>query len=342
MFLTYIQRSYPAFWTKFDLQRQDVLEGPIDFVIVESLVTFLAGEITGNSSHVDRVWTFLPPLYTAYFTFLPLFSWAPPDLKAAGVSNRALLMLATQCIWSLRLSFNTWRRDLFKLSEEDYRWALLRDHIPPVFYTLFNFGFIAFIQHFLLFAQGLPAYAATLQPRTAPTTSDQALFALGVVTVLIQFIADNQQWTYQNFKRGNKLEKPWPFADCNWTELDAKRGFVAEGLWSISRHPNFLCEQLFWFWTALYPILGEPSHSGTLSTTPISYLPPLSIAILFASSTAFTEYVTSGKYVAYAFYQERVGMFSPFTTLLKKIWLGSTGRLATVDAAIWKDEKKRE
>ncbi|KAG8918532.1 hypothetical protein FRC00_012377, partial [Tulasnella sp. 408] len=94
MFLTYLQRSYPALWANLNLQRQDVLEGPIDFVILESIVTFLAGEITGNSSHVDRVWTFLPPLYTAYFTFLPLFSWAPPDLKASGVSNRALLMLA--------------------------------------------------------------------------------------------------------------------------------------------------------------------------------------------------------------------------------------------------------
>ncbi|KAG9049109.1 hypothetical protein FS837_011121 [Tulasnella sp. UAMH 9824] len=367
MFLTYLQQSYPALWANLNLQRQDVLEGPIDFVILESIVTFLAGEITGNSSHVDRVWTFLPPLYTAYFTFLPLFSWAPSDLKAAGVSSRALLMLASQCIWSFRLSFNTWRRGLFKLSEEDYRWALLRDHIPSLLYKLFNLGFIAFIQHFLLFAQGLPAYAATLQPRAAPTTSDIVLFALGIVTVLIQFTADNQQWTYQNFKRGNKLEKPWPFADCNWTELDAKRGFVAEGLWSISRHPNFLCEQLFWFWAALYPILGEPSHSGTLSTTPISFLPrwpksfhprelfthpdvtpfwplasALSYATLFAASTAFTEYVTSGKYVAYAVYQERVGMFSPFTTLFKKLWLGFTGRLATVDAVIWKDEKKRE
>lgn len=129
---------------------------------------------------------------------------------------------------------------------------------------------LAFTQHFLLFAQGyvtltarknqaahrcrrlsLPAYAATLQPRTAPTTSDQVLLALGVATVLIQFTADNQQWTYQNFKRGNKLEKPWPFADCNWTELDAKRGFVAEGLWSISRHPNFLCEQVSCFHSLL-------------------------------------------------------------------------------------------
>lgn len=68
----------------------------------------------------------------------------------------------------------------------------------------------------------------------------------------------------------------------------------------------------------------------------------MSYAALFAASTAFTEMVTSGKYVAYAFYQERVGMFSPFTTLIKKTWLGFTGRLATVDAVIWKDEKKAE
>lgn len=47
--------------------------------------------------------SFMPTLRSAYFTFLPLFSWAPPDLKAAGVSNRALLMLASQVSTSRNL-----------------------------------------------------------------------------------------------------------------------------------------------------------------------------------------------------------------------------------------------
>lgn len=64
MFLTYLKNSYPGAYNTLGLERPDVLEGPIDVVILESLVTFVAGEVTGNSSHVDRVWTFLPPLYT--------------------------------------------------------------------------------------------------------------------------------------------------------------------------------------------------------------------------------------------------------------------------------------
>ena len=116
---------------------------------------------------------------------------------------------------------------------------------------------------------------------------------------------------------------------------------------------------------SLYPILGEPSKSGPLTTTPISYWPTMpksfllsslfnhphstpfwpiassmAYASLFVASTLFTEYVTSGKYASYSFYQERVGMFSPFTTIYNGIRLSISGRKETVDSAIWKREKK--
>ena len=64
MFLSLVKQHYPETYKTIDLQRPDVLEGPIDVVILESIITFVITELTGNSSHVDRVWTFLPPLYT--------------------------------------------------------------------------------------------------------------------------------------------------------------------------------------------------------------------------------------------------------------------------------------
>jgi hypothetical protein len=63
---------------------------------------FSAGEITGNVSQVDRVWTFLPPIYAAFFAFYPLMSFAPDFIKAQGVNPRNVLMFVLQVIWMTR------------------------------------------------------------------------------------------------------------------------------------------------------------------------------------------------------------------------------------------------
>ncbi|KAG8979762.1 hypothetical protein FRB93_009802 [Tulasnella sp. JGI-2019a] len=340
------------------LKRPDILEGPIDFVILESIAIAILGEVTDKSYFVDRAWSFLPTLTTAYFAFLPLLPWAPSDVQAAEVSERALLLLGLQVLWSWRLTYNTWRRGLYNSDEEDYRWALLREHLPGVLYKIFNVVFIAFIQLFLLFSLGLPAYFATLQLRGPLLTSDYILAGISVVTLLLEFTADNTQWVYQNFKHSGKRDpNPWPFSDWNWTKSDASRGFVAEGLWSLSRHPNFLCEQLFWVWMSLFPIAAEPKTSSTSPITFVPYLPKtwhlsalathpdttpfwhmgpaIALSSLFIASSLFTEYVTEGKYPTYKFYRRRVGMFSPISTLWSAVYLNLMGQKHKVDGAIW-------
>ncbi|KAG8969110.1 hypothetical protein FRC03_004425 [Tulasnella sp. 419] len=339
--------------------RPDVLDVPITFLTFNIIWTWLAAEITGNSSQVDRVWTFLPPLYSAYFALLPLLTSAPADLKEAGVSKRALIMFLIQIVWSMRLSFNTWRRGLFSLRDEDYRWAILRKHIPGVLYQIFNLGFIAIIQNILLLSLSLPVYAATIQPRGPLGLSDFLLAGVGLMTVATEFIADNQQWTYQNFKRSGNLDpNPWLGGKIKWTQEDSQRGFVAEGLWGLSRHPNFFCEQLFWLLQSLYPILAESSTPSLFQSIPSKLssiyfkhneitplwpvLPAVALSTLFLGSTLFTEYVTGDKYPVYKAYQARVGMFSPVSTLLKGLWLGLTGKRTQVEEAIWPKTMKTD
>lgn len=64
----------------------------------------------------------------------------------------------------------------------------------------------------------------------------------------------------------------------------------------------------------------------------------MAYALLFAASTVFSESITASKYSSYVFYQERVGMFLPTSTLLKGLWLSLTGRKDTVDNAVWKSK----
>jgi len=248
-----------------------------------------------------------------------------------------------------RLSYNTWRRGLFSLTDEDYRWAVVRRNIPVWAFKVLNFTFIAVIQNILLFLLGLPAATVLYQPlsHSALGASDYLLAAAFLVTLALEFTADNQQYSYQSFKHAKdpiayqKHEKKnieWPGARFGWTEEDRKRGFITRGLWAWSRHPNFACEQTLWFLTALFPILSYPSFTvhdtSSMHLGPI--IPPLALALLFAASTAFSESITYAKYpVEYAAYQERVGMFMPFMTVLKGVWLSFTGKKETVDALIW-------
>jgi steroid 5-alpha reductase family enzyme len=150
--------------------------------------------------------------------------------------------------------------------DEDYRWAILRTIIPPWLFQIFNLTFIAIIQNILLFMLAvsrplvflslsyfsshhrlkLPAHQVLLQPRTSLPLSyaDYTLTALSLLTLLLEFISDNQQYSYQTFKQTDKInENEWWGARIKWTKEDKERGFVTRGLWSLSRHPNFLCEQ---------------------------------------------------------------------------------------------------
>lgn len=47
----------------------DPLHSALTFCTSLSLITFILGELTSNASIVDRVWTFLPLIYSAHFTF---------------------------------------------------------------------------------------------------------------------------------------------------------------------------------------------------------------------------------------------------------------------------------
>ena len=135
--------------------------------------------------------------------------------------------------------------------------------MPPWLFQVFNLTFIgtsnhryrvrrspwrlAITQNIILFLLGVPAKIAVTQPHASLGVSDYVLGAFGFLTVLTESIADNQQYSYQTFKRSGKVSpNEWVGSRIAWTKRDAERGFVTRGLWAWSRHPNFLCEQSFW------------------------------------------------------------------------------------------------
>ncbi|OBZ72701.1 hypothetical protein A0H81_07519 [Grifola frondosa] len=266
---------------------------------------------------LDRLWTFLPTIYTAYYALLPLW-------PLESFSPRALLMLGLVSFWMCRLSYNTWRRGLFNLKDEDYRWIVVRSKIPTWLFQVFNLVFIAVMQNIILFLLGIPAQIAALQQPSQLSTSDYILATLAVLDVIVEFIADNQQYSFQTYKQRGVL-----------------RGFVTRGLWAWSRHPNFLCEQTFWILINLFPLLAP--ESPQLPSLPISSITPLwpitpalVLCMLFFSSTRFTEDISLSKYPeGYRAYQSRVAMFVPLLTPVWGLLLKIRGKKDEVDELLF-------
>ncbi|KAI0312055.1 DUF1295-domain-containing protein [Amylostereum chailletii] len=347
---------------------------PLKLCAATTVTTYVLSVITGNVSQVDRLWTFLPTIYTAYWALLPLWPrkndagwrYLSPFVPEGGrpdvmdqFNPRALLMLGLTVTWMCRLSYNTWRRGLFNLSDEDYRWAVLRTKIPRWLFQLTNLTFIAGIQNFLLLMLGFPTLRVAREGPIPLTSTDYILAATALGLLAWEFTADNQQFAFHAFKAGHyRPSEHWPGAQLTWTQADKQRGFCTKGLWAWSRHPNFFAEQMFWGVINLFPLLAPKSNAlgahdpepfgggipGAIRTI-IMLLPCISLCTLFVSSTAFTESISLSKYPeGYAAYRRRVSMFVPFLTPVwgawLKVWSGEK-ETQKVEGLVWGDVKAK-
>lgn len=233
-------------------------------------------------SWVDRIWSVVPPIYVGLFA------------HAAGWSDpRLVIMTILTTLWGVRLTFNYARKGGYQKGGEDYRWQILRSYMKPWQWQAFNFGFIALYQNVLLLLIALPAWSA--YRHQTPLGPLDVVAAVGFVVLLVgEYVADAQQWRFQQEKKAR--------AAVGAVE---PLGFVDTGLWSWSRHPNFFCEVGQWWMVYLFAVAA----SGEVLLPTL--LGPVLLALLFHGSTVFTEWITARRYPAYADYQRRVGRVLP-------------------------------
>ena len=108
------------------------------FAIALMPVFLLVSEINRNFSQVDRVWSLLPTVYHAHYAL-----WARlNDMDTQKVDN----VLAFSVVWSLRLTFNYWRKGGYEIGSEDYRWNIIKDKIGAFGLFILNIIFISSVQ----------------------------------------------------------------------------------------------------------------------------------------------------------------------------------------------------
>ena len=134
--------------------------------------------------------------------------------------------------------------------------------------------------------------------------TDYLIAALLLLFIVIETVADKQQWNYHK-------EKKKALAEGGELPDKYNKGFVHTGLWGLVRHPNYAAEQAIWIIFYLFSVAATGSWLNW------SVMGAILLVLLFLGSSHFSESISAGKYPAYAEYQNRVPRFLPFRLHMK-------------------------
>jgi len=271
-------------------------------LVVIIVTCYVAGFASGNYSQVDKLWSITPWLY--------VWIWA---LNAIG-DARLLLMAFVSTMWGIRLTLNFNRRGGYTwppwLGDEDYRWAYVRKRFQqaehPWRFEIFHLGFICIFQNVLLFWIAAPAqvvYAA--RGTAAPVGIADLILTCAILGLIgLEGVSDQEQFDFQEEKYAllnlgvPKENLPVPFDD----------GFLHDGVFAWSRHPNYFAEQSIWVLMNLYPVLA----AGGAFELNWAMGGVLVLIALFQGSIDLMETITKAKWPRYHKYIEQVPQLLPY------------------------------
>ena len=301
LFLIFTLIIVPILTFNFDVPltelQQSTLKTLLGVYAIAAGVCFIVSSATKNYSQVDKLWSIIPIPYVWIIAYNTDFE------------PRIVLMAFLVSIWAVRLTYNFARRGGYSwkiwTGEEDYRWAILR--AKPEFqsqwkWSAFNLFFISAYQMALILFFTLPALKA-MESNIPIGILDYILAAIFVALVIMEYIADNQQYYYQEEKyRQKKIGKVADFY---------KIGFTHTGLWAYMRHPNYSAEQAIWIVFYFFSVIATDIWLNW------SIAGALLLVLLFKGSSDFSEEETEKKYPLYKKYLKEVGRFLPLKKKFK-------------------------
>ena len=259
----------------FHAQPPIVVVGLAD--LAATIVVFIFSVITNNSSVYDPYWS-VAPVPIALF-------WLAQPGSDGFTAPRHILIFALLCLWAIRLTWN-WAAQWRGLGHEDWRYRDIRAS-TGVFYWPVSFLGIHLMPTILVFLGSLALW---------PTLSDHnpQFTWLDVLAALVVLIAITIEGT-ADFQMRRFREMP-----------GAEEQVVPPGLWSVSRHPNYFGEVLFWWGLYLFVPLAYPAFWWAI-------VGPLAILLLFLGiSIPLMERHLLPRHPTYAEYRRRVSAFFPW------------------------------
>ena len=249
-----------------------------------AIAAFVFGIITKDYSWIDRIYSILPVWFSWYYVY------------RSGCAVVPCIAVALVTLWGVRLTFNFARKGGYN-GVEDYRWPVLRQKIPnPFLWQLFSLFFISLFQSGLFVLITYPVYRLAIYPAQSLSVLFWIFSVLGIVLICLEFVADQQQWNFHAAKKSAAEQKDYPAEYSG----DVKNGFLSQGLFALSRHPNYFCELGFWWtiWLTALSLTWTPVVSGVFG--------PVVLTLMFTGSTMLAESISSSKYPEYKNYKKRV------------------------------------
>lgn len=196
--------------------------------VIATVVTFLFSVLFQNASVYDPYWSVQPMVIGVGFAIT-----GKPTL--AG-----WLMLGAVLVWGVRLTAN-WAYTFYGMTHQDWRYTMLKEK-TGAFYPIINFVGIHMVPTLVVYGCTLPLafvlhYGVEFNPLCL------VFVAVSLLATLLQGMADVQMHKFRKAKKKGKAS-----------------GFIRDGLWKYSRHPNYLGEILMWWGIALAAAVLMPDR----------------------------------------------------------------------------------
>lgn len=183
---------------------------------VATVFVWLWGVIFSNSSVYDPYWSVAPPLMLTGYA-----------IYCGASSFPVVLMLVAVWYWAVRLTGN-WAYTFPNLNKQDWRYDMYKEKFPRLWHII-NFTGINLMPTIVVFLAMVPGFLLIGISASVSVHADIATwlgFFVCISAATLQLISDTQAHRFRRNHRGE---------------------VCMTGLWSISRHPNYLGEILMWW-----------------------------------------------------------------------------------------------
>jgi steroid 5-alpha reductase family enzyme len=198
--------------------------------VAATVAIFVFSVVFRNSSFYDPYWSVAP--------IVIVIAWLGLGVGTADPA-RAILATAGVSIWGVRLTYNWWR-GWRGIDHEDWRYVDLQNKTGALYWPVSFLG-IHMMPTLMVFLGCLPL-APALVTGSRPFGWIDALGTLVLGTAI--------WWEAESDNQLLRFRRSRPPAGST----------LSDGLWSLSRHPNYFGEILFWWGIFLLGLGAAPEQ----------------------------------------------------------------------------------